>query len=252
MVTDDYGNTCSTKASPYINDCNFDLAGAMLQHLYGPLMRATTRRCRPGFVEFDQPVRYRDHGMAAMGWVYVPRPAKPPAATCRLHVALHGCGQNVTLVQQQYVRNTGYNRWADTNNIVVLYPQTSTQATNGCWRLVGLRLTANYAKKSGPQIAAIKAMVDQLSSGSGRRRRGRRCRRPPAWRLRRDQQLDEHRLERRHRRGRATTCSATAPRSTRWASPAGATPTAAWLRPPPIPGRWAAGRQRRRGRCRRR
>ena len=44
--------------------------------------------------------------------------------------SLHGCQQNVTLVQQQYVRNTGYNRWADTNNMVMIYPQTSTAATH--------------------------------------------------------------------------------------------------------------------------
>ena len=29
MVTDDYGSACSTKGAPYINDCNFDLAGAV-------------------------------------------------------------------------------------------------------------------------------------------------------------------------------------------------------------------------------
>jgi poly(3-hydroxybutyrate) depolymerase len=38
----------------------------------------------------------------------------------------------VSDVQQQYVRNTGFNRWAETNHIVVLYPQTSTAATNSC------------------------------------------------------------------------------------------------------------------------
>jgi chitodextrinase len=79
-------------------------------------------------------------------------------------VVLHGCQQNVTLVQQQYVRNTGYNRWADTNNMVMLYPQTSTAATNSCWDWWGYD-SANYAKKSGPQMAAIKAMVDQVSAG---------------------------------------------------------------------------------------
>eukprot|EP01035_Chromulina_nebulosa_P011600 gene11600-15493_t len=40
MVTDDYGNACSTKGAPYISNCNFDLAGAMLQHLYSTLNRS--------------------------------------------------------------------------------------------------------------------------------------------------------------------------------------------------------------------
>ena len=37
MITDDYGSACSTKAYPYINDCHFDLAGALLGHVYGAL-----------------------------------------------------------------------------------------------------------------------------------------------------------------------------------------------------------------------
>jgi poly(3-hydroxybutyrate) depolymerase/chitodextrinase len=164
MVTDDYGSGCSVKGSPYINDCNFDLAGAILSHLYGALTARNNATLPTGnFVEFNQNQFITNHGMAPTGWAYIPQ-ACTTGAQCRLHVVLHGCQQNVTLVQQQYVRNTGYNRWADTNNIVMLYPQTSTAATNSCWDWWGYD-NVNYAKKSGPQMAAIKAMVDQLSAG---------------------------------------------------------------------------------------
>ena len=165
MITDDFGSACSTKASPYINDCNFDLAGAMLGHIYGTLNPRNSGTLPEGnFVEFNQSQFITNHGMAPTGWAYIPQ-ACTTGTQCRLHVVLHGCQQNVTLVQQKYVRNTGYNRWADTNNIVLLYPQTSTAATNSCWDWWGYD-SANYAKKSGPQMAAIKAMVDQLSAGS--------------------------------------------------------------------------------------
>ena len=165
LVTDDYGSSCSNKGSPYINNCNFDLAGVMLSHLYGPLNARNNATLPNGnFVEFNQSQFITNHGMAATGWAYIPQTCTS-GTQCRLHVALHGCQQNVSTVQQQWVRNTGYNRWADTNNMVVLYPQTSTQATNSCWDWWGYD-SANYAKKSGPQMAAIKAMVDQLSSGS--------------------------------------------------------------------------------------
>lgn len=164
MITDDYGSACSTKGSPYINNCNFDLAGAILSHLYGTLNPRNNATLPSGnFVEFNQSQFITNHGMAPTGWAYIPQ-ACTSGTQCRLHVVLHGCQQNVTLVQQQYVRNTGYNRWADSNNIVVLYPQTSTQATNSCWDWWGYD-SANYAKKSGPQMAAIKAMVDRVSSG---------------------------------------------------------------------------------------
>lgn len=166
MVTDDYGNACSTKASPYINDCNFDLAGAMLAHLYGTLSPRNNGTLPAGnFVEFNQSQFVTGHGMAPTGWAYIPQ-ACTAGTQCRVHVVLHGCQQNVTLVQQQYVRNTGYNRWADSNNLVMIYPQTSTQATNSCWDWWGYD-SASYAKKSGPQMMAIKAMVDQVSAGGG-------------------------------------------------------------------------------------
>lgn len=166
MVTDDYGSACSTKGSPYINDCNFDLAGTMLAHFYGTLNARNNGTLAAGnFVEFNQSQFITNHGMAPTGWAYIPA-ACTAGTQCRLHVVLHGCQQNVTLVQQQYVRNTGYNRWADTNNIVMIYPQTSTAATNSCWDWWGYD-NANYAKKSGPQMVAIKAMVDQVSSGGG-------------------------------------------------------------------------------------
>ena len=168
MVTDDNGSACSAKGAPYINVCNFDLAGAMLQHLYGPLNARSNATLPAGnFVEFKQSQFITNHGMATNGWAYIPQACQAgSSATCRLHVVLHGCKQNVSDVQQQYVRNTGYNRWAETNNIVVLYPQTSTAATNSCWDWWGYD-SANYSKKSGPQMVAIKAMVDRLTSGGG-------------------------------------------------------------------------------------
>ena len=60
------------------------------------------------------------------------------------------------------MRNAGYNRWAEANNMVVLYPQTSQKATNSCWDWWGYN-DANHAKKSAPQMTAIVAMLAHLS-----------------------------------------------------------------------------------------
>ena len=166
MITDDFGAACSTTASPYINNCGFDLAGELLKHLHGPLNARNNSTLGGTFTEFDQTPFVTGHGMATAGWVYVPQACAGGAATCRVHVALHGCKQNVATIGDKFVRNTGYNRWADTNQMIVLYPQTSTAATNSCWDWWGYD-SANYAKKSGPQMAAIKAMLTKLGSGSG-------------------------------------------------------------------------------------
>jgi len=167
MVTDDFGNACATKASPYISDCNFDLAGEMLKWLYGSLNARNGGTLGGSFVEFNQAefiVNPASHGMAATGWAYVPAScaANEP---CKVHVALHGCQQDTTKVQDRFYRSTGYNRWADTNGIVVLYPQTAPSSSgnpNGCWDWWGYD-DPDYAKKSGRQMAAIKAMVERVA-----------------------------------------------------------------------------------------
>ncbi|MEJ8809925.1 hypothetical protein WKW77_02540 [Variovorax ureilyticus] len=163
MITDDYGSSCSTTASPYIDNCGFDLAGDILQYLYGTLNARNNGTLSGTFTEFNQTDFVSGHGMATTGWIYVPQSCN--STSCRVHVVLHGCKQNYSDIGDKYVRNTGYNRWADTNNIVLIYPQTSTAATNSCFDWWGYD-NANYAKKSGPQMAAIKAMVDRVTSGS--------------------------------------------------------------------------------------
>jgi poly(3-hydroxybutyrate) depolymerase len=163
MVTDDYGAACLTKATPFINNCKFDLAGAILQHLYGALSPRSASARDASLIEFDQTPFVSGHGMAAAGWVYVPT-ACVAGAVCRVHVALHGCKQNAADVGQEFVRNAGYNRWAEANNLVVLYPQTSQKATNSCWDWWGYD-DAGHAKKSAPQMMAIVAMLEHLSRG---------------------------------------------------------------------------------------
>jgi len=169
MVTDYFGSACSTKASPYINNCNFDLAGDILKWIYGPLNAKNVGALGGSFVEFNQAefiASPATHGMAASGWAYVPASCGA-GQQCKVHVALHGCQQDPTKIQDKYYRNTGYNRWADSNNIVVLYPQTAASSSgnpNGCWDWWGYD-DANYAKKSGRQMVAIKAMVDRVTAG---------------------------------------------------------------------------------------
>jgi poly(3-hydroxybutyrate) depolymerase len=171
MVTDDYGNACSVNGSPYINDCNLDLAGNILSWLYGPLNARNAGTLGGSFVNFDQRAFWGNgdpttHGMANDGWAYVPA-ACASGQACKLHVAFHGCKQNVATVGDQFYRRAGYNKWADTNRIVVLYPQA--QATlanpNGCWDWWGYD-DVNFPAKSGGQMVAVKTMVDRVVSGN--------------------------------------------------------------------------------------
>ncbi len=171
-------NACNSSASPYIANCGYDGAKAVLTKFYGTLAARNDAPAAGNYIEFDQAAFTTNPGMAATGWVYVPATCAA-GATCKVHVALHGCQQNYATIGDKFVKNTGYTRWADTNDIVVLFPQTRVDSTsrstsasgqlgnpNGCWDWIGW-YGSNFAQKGGSQQSAIKAMVDRLSSGWG-------------------------------------------------------------------------------------
>jgi poly(3-hydroxybutyrate) depolymerase len=139
----------------------------LLWHLYPEgFRRASGDAHRDGsLIAFDQTEFFGPAGATAslhrVGFAYVPQ--KCTEAACRLHVAFHGCKQNIDNVHDDFVRDGGYNRWAASNQIVVLYPQATASAVNpnGCWDFWGYS-GASYATRDGPQMRAIKAMVDRL------------------------------------------------------------------------------------------
>ncbi|HKX43726.1 MAG TPA: PHB depolymerase family esterase [Burkholderiaceae bacterium] len=172
-------NSCSSTASPYISNCGYDGAKAVLSQFYGTLNARNDAPAAANYIQFDQAAYTAGNvGMDTTGWVYVPASCAG-GTQCRLHVALHGCAQTQGQIGDKYVKNTGYTRWADTNDIIVLFPQAKVDNTshttsasgslsnpNGCWDWIGW-YGSNFAQKAGTQMAAIKAMVDRVASGSG-------------------------------------------------------------------------------------
>jgi poly(3-hydroxybutyrate) depolymerase len=85
-------------------------------------------------------------------------------------MVLHGCLQDSAEVGRTVVDKVGFNAWADTNRIIVLYPQTvaltnaTTYNPDACWDWWGyLMQDRGYFTKSGAQIKALKAMLDGLA-----------------------------------------------------------------------------------------
>lgn len=172
-------NSCSSSASPYISNCGYDGAKAAFTKFYGTLNARNNAPAASNYIEFDQAAYSGGNpGMATNGWLYVPQSCAT-GTQCKLHVALHGCQQSTDKIGDKFVKNTGYSRWADTNNIIVLFPQAKVDNTNrstaasgslpnpnACWDWVGW-YGSNFARKAGPQMTAIKAMVDRIASGAG-------------------------------------------------------------------------------------
>ena len=154
------GIECGEMGGDYINDCDYDAAGAMLQHLYGPL-QARVPAVEEHLQDLDQAsLAEVDAGFAEAGYAYVPAPCAKEPASCRLHIAFHGCRQGQEFIEDRFARSTGLNEWAESNQIVVLYPQVDKSMMNpqGCWDWWGYT-GADYDRKSGKQIAGIAALV---------------------------------------------------------------------------------------------
>jgi hypothetical protein len=166
---DGRGGACDIAQSPWINDCSYDGAGLLLRHLYDGL-RNPSGPVEGELMAFDQE-RYAKGGMLASlaneGYLFVPsdcRAGKP----CRLHVAFHGCRQGSGFVGEEFVRNAGYNRWAETNRIVVVYPQVARSYVypfnpKGCWDWWGYS-GADYATRNGAQLTSVHRMLIALGS----------------------------------------------------------------------------------------
>jgi poly(3-hydroxybutyrate) depolymerase len=108
--------------------------------------------------------------MSDTGYAYIPKSCA--SQICRVHVAFHGCEQGATQIGNLFYSTTGYNELADSNNIIVLYPQVQASDLipynpKGCWDFWGYsspnQFAPNFYSRQAPQMGAVKAMLDRLS-----------------------------------------------------------------------------------------
>ncbi|MCB5164280.1 poly(3-hydroxybutyrate) depolymerase [Streptomyces bambusae] len=164
-------NSCTVTQNPWLNDCGIDAEGDLLGHLLGPVA-APAAHPAGTLVRFDQN-RYAPGGAAKpvsmdeQGFLYVPAGCAA-GAECRLVVALHGCkqGHSYQGFGTRFVENAYLNEYADTNDLLVLYPQAVPTATpdnpNGCWNWWGYLGDPAYARHGGRQLETVMNMVREL------------------------------------------------------------------------------------------
>ena len=169
FVTEDAGLTCESTGKPYVVDCDYDQAGDLLGFIYGPLKPPAAKPAGE-YVVFDQRPFTKDmsvHGMEASGVAYVPAACRDTgeARGCRVHIAFHGCAQNRTLAGDAFIRESGFARWADSNRLIVLFPQAATSPFNpqGCWDWWGYT-GRGYLTRNAPQIEAVHRMLTRLGA----------------------------------------------------------------------------------------
>lgn len=161
-ITSNAGNPCWYLGSPYINNCGYDAAGAILNKLYSNL-KPKTSQIPSNLLEFDQS-DYTDvwlAGLSTRGWIYIPTNCQ--VSKCSVHFSFHGCMMYYDLISDAFIKESGLNEWAESNNIIIIYPQTRPGSYNpaGCWDVYGYT-GPNFALKSSLQMSAIYAMSTKV------------------------------------------------------------------------------------------
>jgi poly(3-hydroxybutyrate) depolymerase len=164
MPTIDKGVGCGELKAPFLNACGYDAAGALLAVLHAPLADRTGANGE--LRQIDQP-GFDEAGMLQKAYLYVPATCATGEA-CGIHVAFHGCLQSSEFVGDAFARDAGYNEWAESNRLLVLYPQVASSKLaplnpRGCWDWWGYT-GEHYATRSGAQIASVMAMIDALAT----------------------------------------------------------------------------------------
>lgn len=164
-----YGEECQTLSSPYIGKCGFDGAQRIVETMYGPTVQPKTTAISSNLMKFDQK-SYWTSSLAALGdfgYIYVPTYCQNTTNACHLHVAFHGCLQNLELVGNAYAANIGLNEWAESNHVVVLYPYAKQSDAapfnpNGCWDWWGYT-NGLYGVKEGFQMRFVRDLIKAVS-----------------------------------------------------------------------------------------
>ena len=114
--------------------------------------------------------------MANIGYAYVPTSCQTND-DCDIHVAFHGCVQNLSKIGMKFVELTQYQEVAESNNMIIMFPQAETSTfmpsnPNGCWDWWGysesssfLNPAYKYATKQGFQMNQVMGHVKALREG---------------------------------------------------------------------------------------
>jgi poly(3-hydroxybutyrate) depolymerase len=204
LTDNDWDQDIGESRPPYINNSVNGKRSAYMQshqildHIYrdrGCHMPAESLSAK--IISFDQREFLADYenraGMGDLGFVYVPAAVAAGQRARGVHICLHGCKQSYGFVDyvngrkdradraphgRRYVVSTGYNYWAEANDLIVLYPQVEARDDNviqnpdGCWDWWGYARSQtdgshadeppDFYSKDAPQIRVLHAMLQRL------------------------------------------------------------------------------------------
>jgi predicted esterase len=165
LPTFNQGVSCKKTEPPFINACKFDSVGAFFNNIYDDLNPKIIDLKNTGtivsFNQADYLSKSESNTLADKGFIYLPKNCSA-GAKCRVHIAFHGCQQNQKSIGMQFIKKSGHNEWAESNNIVIIYPQTTSSYVplnpKACWDWWGYT-GDGYQTRSGKQMQHVYQMV---------------------------------------------------------------------------------------------
>jgi hypothetical protein len=164
--TEGRGTDCHEVVPPYVGDCNYDGAGELLSYLYPGLAEPESRQV--GDVLSVELPGADEAELMETAYLYVPSACDDGVQSCALHLVLHGCAQSAEVVGMDFIEMSGYLPWAETNNIVLAFPQVQKSMVapmnpHGCWDWWGYT-GDDYAWRTGKQqtvlVDWIRSLID--------------------------------------------------------------------------------------------
>jgi len=169
LPTLDRGADCTLGGEPWLGRCGFDAAGEIMSQLFGAPAREPAADASGELLRFNQAPFAppgADPVLAEAGYLYLPE-ACAAGAACGVMVAFHGCQQNADKVGEAFVRDAGFNRWADVHRVAVLYPQVRASYLplnpKACWDWWGYT-GEDYDTRDGAQLRWLAAALTALGA----------------------------------------------------------------------------------------
>jgi poly(3-hydroxybutyrate) depolymerase len=159
------GGECTALKAPFVGDCDFDAAGAILQHLYPALKAPQGEAVTP--LQSVTLAGAAEAGLSDTAYLFVPPTCNGSGQACALHLVMHGCAQSAVQVGTDFIQQSGYLQWAEANAIVLAFPQVVPGQLNpyACWDWWGYT-GEDYRWRNGKQMQVVTDWIRQLSANS--------------------------------------------------------------------------------------
>ncbi|MGA9575028.1 MAG: PHB depolymerase family esterase [Lysobacterales bacterium] len=160
--TNGHGGDCTALKAPFVGDCDFDAAGAILQYLYPGVETPDSEAVTP--LQTVTLAGAAEAGLSDIAYLFVPPACAGDGHACALHLVMHGCAQSAVQVGTDFIQESGYLAWAEANDIVLAFPQVLTGNLNpyACWDWWGYT-GADYRWRTGKQMQVVTDWIRQLS-----------------------------------------------------------------------------------------